>query len=193
MELNKAIRKQKKSYKIFMLSMCFIFFILPIVLVIFNRLSFFFISYLIVIELLILLAILVKINYESFSYNIYLDRLSIKDGIFKNQFNISCEKVELVHAEEKEDGIDIVILISTRLRNKKIKPVDGVLLKKYAVLAHEYIKLKKLNPENQYFYIIIKRGGFVKYKLLIDLYKNCMKAKYTGSSIENIKEWLVGS
>lgn len=190
MELNKAIRKQKKSYKIFMLSMSFIFFILPIILIFFNRVSLFFISYLVLIESLILFATIIKANYESFSYNIYLDRLIMKDGIFKRQFNISCEKVELVHAEEREDGIDVVVLISSRARNKKIKPVDAEVLRRYAVLSHEYNIIKKLNPDRSYYYIIIKKGGFVKYKLLIDLYKNCMKARYTSSSIENIKEWL---
>ena len=42
MELNKAIRKQKKSYKIFMLSMSFIFFIMPVALKLSNKLSVFF-------------------------------------------------------------------------------------------------------------------------------------------------------
>jgi membrane protein YdbS with pleckstrin-like domain len=190
MELNKAIRKQKKSYKIFMLSMSFIFFIMPLALRLLNKLSLFFLSYLVLLELLIVIAVVVKTNYESFSYEINLDRLVMKDGIFKSQYNISCEKVQLVHAEEREDGIDLVILITSRVRNKKIKLIDKELLKKYAVVSHEYSIIKKLNPETEYYYIVIKRGGFVKYNLLLDLYKNCVKAKYTRSSIENIKEWL---
>jgi membrane protein YdbS with pleckstrin-like domain len=190
MELNKAIRKQKKSYKIFMLSMSFIFFIMPLALKLLNKLSLFFLSYLVFLELLIVMAVVLKTNYESFSYEINLDRLVMKDGIFKNQYNISCEKVQLVHAEEREDGIDLVILLASRIRNKKIKLVDKELLKKYAVVSHEYNIIKKLNPETEYYYIVIKRGGFVKYSLLMDLYKNCVKARYTRSSIENIKEWL---
>jgi K+ transporter len=189
MELNKAIRKQKKSYKRFMLTMSFIFFILPLVLVSAKQFKLFFIGYLGLIEVLILVSMMFKTSFQALSYKIDLDRLKIKQGILGTAYNFSCNKVAIVHTEEREDGIDLVLITTTKLRNKKSKLVDKEFLMKHAVLSDEYNKVKKSYPESEYYYFIIRKGGFIKYKLLLDMYKNCVKAKFTDLAIENIKEW----
>ncbi len=60
MDIDKVLKKQRKSYKRFMLSMGFIFIILPIVLLIAKQINIFFIIYLCVIESLILFSVLMR-------------------------------------------------------------------------------------------------------------------------------------
>ncbi len=45
----------------------------------------------------------------------------------------------------------------------------------------------KLNKETQWYIYNKKRGALKKFKLLDDIYKNCVTATYTNDSIENIK------
>jgi hypothetical protein len=189
MELNKAIRKQKKSYKRFMLTMSFIFFILPFILIATKQVKLFFISYLGIIEALILVSILFRTSIQSLSYEVDIDRLKIKQGILGTTYSLSCKKLALVHTEEKEDGMDLIIIATSKQRSKKNNLVDKEFLMKHAVLSHEYNKIKRSCPEYEYYYFIIKKGGFVKYKLLLDMYKYCVSAKFTEGAIENIKEW----
>ena len=188
MDINKAIRKQKKSYNRFMLTMCFIFFIMPAVLYLSGLMTPFFITYLLIIEILVLSAVIIKIDNENLSYELEEDKLKIKNGLIGVKYNILCERVALVHTEGDEEDISLIILTTSMFRNKKIKAINIELLKKHAYLSHEYNRIKKLYPENNYYYIIIKRGGYYKYKLLADLYKNCLKAVYTDAAIENIKK-----
>lgn len=189
MELNKAIRKQKKSYKRFMLTMSFIFFVLPFILMATKQIKLFFISYLGVIEILIIASILFRTSLQSLSYEIDMDRLKIKQGILGVTYGINCKKLALVHTEEKEDGMDLIILATAKQRNKKNNLVNKEFLMKHAVFSHEYNKIKRSYPEYEYYYFVIKKGGFIKYKLLLDMYKYCVNAKFTEDAIENIKEW----
>lgn len=191
MDINKAIRKQKRSSKRFVLVMCFIFFILPIILYFSNIYTVFLIGYLLVIESLIVTAVLFKRDSNAISYSCGYGKFKFSQGIIKKSFNINCDKVIFVHAEkgEEKEGIDIIMLTTSRFRNKNIKLVDQEFLKKYAYLSHEYKKHKLSSPEEHYYYIVISRGGCIKYKILMDLYKSCVRAKYSEAAIEAIKQW----
>lgn len=189
MDINKAIRKQNKSYKRFMLSMCFIFFILPFALLIANRFDLFFLAYLAIIELLILITIIITINagYLKYDYDNY--KLKVKQGLFKVEYNIVCSKVVLVHTEGSGAQFNIILLTTSRFRNKKIKPIDQDFLKNNSYVAHNYYKLKKQHPEEEYYYINITKGGFIKFRLLDTIYKSCVSSIYTEDAIEKIKEY----
>jgi hypothetical protein len=188
MDINKAIRKQKKSYKGFMLAMCFIFFIMPVVLYLSEKITPFFIFYLAIIEIMVLLSILLRYNNEKLEFYCDSEKIKIRDGLINASYSLACDKVVLVHSEKVETDIELIILTTSRFRNKKIKEIDLEFLKKHVYLSHEYTRIKKLYPENNYYYIIIKSGGYYKYKLLIDTYKNCVKATFTDEAIENIKK-----
>jgi hypothetical protein len=188
MDINKAIRKQKKSYKGFMLAMCFIFFMLPFVLYLSRKMTPFFIIYLVVIEVMIFLSILARSHNEKLEFQCDSAKLKIRDGLLNHGYNLACNKVILVHTEKREKDIQIIIITTSRFRNKRIKEIDKEFLKEYAYLSQEYLRIKKLYPENMYYYMIVKNGGYYKYKLLAELYKNSVKAVYTDEAIENIKK-----
>ncbi|KAJ49150.1 putative integral membrane protein [Clostridium tetanomorphum] len=193
MDMNKAIRKQKKSYKRFMLIMSFIFFILPIVLILTKIITMFYIVYLVVIECLIIIAIMAKINAESLKFNYDGYKIKVLSGIRREQVNITCNRVVFVHAEDVKSSIEkdffIVLISDSKFRSKKMLPINEKFLKMYPYAAFYYKKIKILNPEKEYFFTIIKRGKLYKYELLDNIYKSCVYAIFTDEAIEKIKEY----
>ena len=188
MYIDKAIKKQKKQYKNFMLVMCFIFLMLPIILFLtgLNK-NLFLDAYLILIEIIIMFSIFVRFNIEKLEFTCINNKLKIIQGVSKRTYILLCDKVDLVHTENSNEDIKIIIVISGRFRNKKIRPIGIEVLKKYPTLSYEYLKIKKRNPEIVYYYIVVKKGALKKYSLLDTIYRNCVKAVYTDDSIENIR------
>lgn len=193
MNIDKAIRKQKKSYERFVLAMCFIFFILPMLLIVSKKIYIFYIIYLIIIELLIVLAIFIKASKEllHFKYDGY--KLIIEMGLIRKKINIICEKITLVHVEDiflensKEKNFKIILLATSKFRSDRMILVNKNFFKNHPYVAHKYNKFKSSHPEHIYFYTIIKRGGLNKYPLLNLIYKSCVYAEFTEEAIEKIK------
>ncbi|MCM8709733.1 hypothetical protein M2651_01690 [Clostridium sp. SYSU_GA19001] len=189
MNIDKAIRKQDKSHKRFLLFLSFIFFVLPLALVISGRFDIFFLVYLFLIESLVLIAVLVTINSNYLSYNMEKYKLKIKLRRFGDEISIACDKVIFVHVEGEGSDINIILITSSKFRSKNIRVIDESLMKKYPYLAHQYYRIKKHYPENNYFYITINKGGFHKYRLLDLIYRNCLLAQYSEEAINKIKEY----
>jgi hypothetical protein len=189
MDLNKAIRKQKKSYTRFMLSMCFIFLFLPLILFMSKKITVFFLIYLSVIEILIMVAVIIRASYESLKFNYDEYKLKIKSSLFGGGINIICDKVALVHTEGQLDKIEIIIITTSRLRNKKIKSINSDFLEKYPYVTYHYYRIKKQFPENSYYYTIITRGGYHKYQLLNKIFVSCVYGFFTEEAIDTIKKY----
>ncbi|MEQ8196421.1 MAG: hypothetical protein ABRQ27_00160 [Clostridiaceae bacterium] len=107
--------------------------------------------------------------------------------MFSSEGLIFCDKVALVHTEKRGEEMNVIIVSSVNFKNKYFKLVDGNILKRYPDFAEEYLKVKKLNPENTYYYVFIRKGSLKKYMLLDTMFKNCVKAVFSSNAIENIK------
>ncbi|MBU3189020.1 hypothetical protein K9O30_09105 [Clostridium bowmanii] len=193
MNINKAIRKQKKTYKGFMLSMCFIFVLLPVMLMVSKIINIFLIMYLICNELLIAFVVFLRFNEEYIDIKCEGYKISIWCGIAKIKFIIICKKVVFVHTQDNGKDLKIITITKSKFRNKKIQPIDLNFCKKYPYVEQMYNKIKIENPEENYFYFIITQGGFKKYILLDDLYKSCVEAIFSDDAIEMIKEYRENS
>jgi len=189
MNINKAIRKQRKTYKRFMLSMCFIFVLLPIILMVSKVINLFFILYLFCIELMILFVVILRLDEEYIDFKLEGYKISIWCGILRVKFIIICKKVNLVHAQGNGRDLEIIILTKSKFRNKRIYPVEINFFKKYPCMTKMYRDIKIQNAEENYFYFIINHGGFKKYILLDDLYKFCEQAIFSDDAIDKIKEY----
>lgn len=188
MEIERSVRKQKRSQTVFIVLMIILFFMLPIIVFFTGETNIFFLVALIVIELLIVLGVIASLNNGSLQYTCSNNRLKVKSGIFPSQNLILCDKVVLVHTEHKEEDIEIVIITIVKVRNKYMKPViEKAFFKRYPEVQSYYNKVKKITPKNFYYYTSIKKGGFKKYKLLDTIYVNCVKAIYTDEAIGNVK------
>lgn len=189
MDINKAIKKQKKSYKRFVLFHSFVFFILPLIMVISGKVTLFILSYLLLIELVILFSLTIRINKEAFKYEYKDNKLKVKTGLFKNWYYLNCDKVSMIHTEEYEGDIQIIIITKSKFRSRYIKPLDIEFLQKHAYVSHVYNRMKVMNPETIFYYTIVKNGGFLKYRLLLDMYKGCVGAFHSEATIKDIKLW----
>lgn len=188
MNINKAIRKQKKIFKRFMLSMSFIFLALPIILYFAKTFSTFLLIYLGIIETLILIVIFIRVNKETLKFE-YTSVFKIQNGIFRDRFILICDRVEIINTINEGKDLEIVIIMSSRVRNKKIRRIDSKFLKKYPWANKYYDNFKSVNSNKEHFYVVIDKGGYNKYKLLDSLYKYCVKAHFTEEAIRRIKEY----
>lgn len=195
MNINKALKKQINSYKRFMLMMGFIFLILPLILLFFKVMDVFFIAYLVAIELLIVIAIIAKINRDRLKFYYDNGKLYLSLGIRRETTIIACDKVEFVHVQDvirkydKEKDFIIIIVLSFNIRSRKIHPINERFLMEYPFVAYKYNKLKTLMPENEYSFIIISKGKLFKYELLDLIYSKCVKANFSEESIDKIREY----
>ncbi|MDY4079721.1 MAG: hypothetical protein SOY42_13240 [Clostridium sp.] len=189
MDIYKAIKMEKKSLKRFYKLMGILFIGLPLSVYLTGVRTLFFLVYLLIIELLIIVAVINKLNYYSLKYSYNANKLNIKNGLFANNNLILCDKVILVHTEKMESDMEIIIISTMNFRNKNLRPVVNGFLKKYPKVDEELKKISNVNDNNQqtYYFQIIRKGGLIKYLLLDTIYKNCVKAIYTNDSIQNIK------
>lgn len=179
--------------------MCFIFFILPTAFIMSKNFHLFYIIYLLIIEILILIAIIIRINNEflKFSYDRY--KLVINIGIKRTKIDVICDNIALVHIENyisKNSNIKdfkIIFLSNSKFRNKRMVPINVEFLKRHPYVAYEYNKIKILHPEWNIYYTIIKRGGLKKYLLLDSVYKSCVHANFTEAAIDKIKYYRENS
>ncbi|MCY6355496.1 hypothetical protein [Clostridium sp. ZS2-4] len=188
MNINKAIRKQKKSFKRFWLSMSFIFLLLPISVVITRKASFFIITYLVVIEFLIVISILVHIHTQTLKFE-YSGKLKIQNGLWCGKYSIICNNVMFVHTINDKKDMKIVLILKSGMRNKNINMIDLKFMEKYTLKNGYKINSKVENLQKKYYYIIINKGGYYKYELLNLIYRYCVKAYFTDEAIEKIKEY----
>lgn len=188
MNINKAIRKQKKTLKWFMLTMGFIFLMLPLVVYFTKIFSAFFLAYLSIIEILIVFVMIIRADKETLKFE-YNNKLKIQNGIFKDKYIILCDRVMLVHTLNEGKDLEIIMILKSRLRNKKIKQIDSRFLKRYSWFNEYHDNLKRHNNYKECYYIIINRGGYSKYELLDLIYRYSVKAYFTEDAIKRIKEY----
>ena len=187
MKILKALKKERKKIKHFFIFMITLFLILPIIAYLSQIKLIFLWAYLGILEILIIIACINKLNYHKLKYSCSNNKLKFKSGLFTKECIILCDKVAIVHTEKVNEEMDIILITTTRFRNNYLKPITKGFLKRYPEVLEEYIKVKKTNPEENYYFQIIKRGALKKYILLDIVFRNCVRASYTASAIENIK------
>lgn len=187
MDIYKAIKKEKASFKWFLIIMVIISIILPVTLMLTGLTNIFYLSYLIFIEILIIMSIIIKLNTYKVEYRYLNNRLIFKTGIFTKEYLIICDKIVLVHTNKSDYDLEIILITNVVFKNRALRSVDKNFLKRYPQVLQEYENIVQLNPEKSYYFQVIRRGGLKKYLLLDCIYKNCVKAIYTDESIQNIK------
>ncbi|MGM9935339.1 hypothetical protein [uncultured Clostridium sp.] len=187
MDIYTAIKKERFHLKIFFINMLIISIILPIAVVLTNLTTIFYLCYLGSIEFLIVISVIIRLNHYRVIYRCSNNKLVFKTGIFTKQNLIICDKVALVHTNKSDYDLEIVMITSVKFKNRALRQVDKNFLKRYSKIEKEYNYITKLNPDKEYYFQVIRRGGLKKYLLLDLIYKNCVKAIYTEESIQNIK------
>lgn len=189
MNINKAIRKQNKSYIRFMLTMGFIFILLPEALFLSNKWKNpVFLIFLLILEMLIIVSMLTVSN-SRLCYTVMESSIKVKLGIYLPDININFDRVKAVHTESCREKMMIVLLTSSNLRSKYVKKIDNNFLKQFPDLTDISTKFSENGEQNDFYYFVISYGGYNKYELLNEIYKTCVRAYFTDEAIECIKEY----
>ena len=189
MDIYTAVKKERRNLKFFFISMIIISLILPIAVIITNLTTFFYLTYLGVIEALIVISMIIKLNCYKVEFKCINNKLIFKTGILTKQYLIICDKVVLVHTNKSDYDLEIIIVTTVNFKNKSLRKVDDNFLRRYPEVKSNLEYKRKVNGEEdkQYYFQVVRRGGLKKYLLLDCIYKNCVKAIYTEQSIQNIK------
>lgn len=189
MDIYTAVKKERRNLKFFFISMIIISLILPIAVIITNLTTFFYLTYLGVIEALIVISMIIKLNCYKVEFKCINNKLIFKTGILTKQYLIICDKVVLVHTNKSDYDLEIIIVTTVNFKNKSLRKVDDNFLRRYPEVKSNLEYKRKVNGEEdkQYYFQVVRRGGLKKYLLLDCIYKNCVKAIYTEESIQNIK------
>ncbi len=189
MDIYTAVKKERRNLKFFFISMIIISLILPIAVIITNLTTFFYLTYLGVIEALIVISMIIKLNCYKVEFKCINNKLIFKTGILTKQYLIICDKVVLVHTNKSDYDLEIIIVTTVNFKNKSLRKVDDNFLRRNPEVKSNLQYIKKVNGEEdkQYYFQVVRRGGLKKYLLLDCIYKNCVKAIYTEESIQNIK------
>lgn len=187
MKIDEAIKREKVLFKIFIISMIIIGIALPMALLITRIFNLVYIVFLLIIEFLIVIAILNKINMYRLSFKYNNNKLIFAAGLSSSSSLLLCDKVEIVHTNKYDYDIEIIIVTSFKAKNKYLRPINEKFLKRYPVVRKQYEKLLLNNNGRKYYFQIIRRGGLKKYLLLDLIYRCCVRAVYTDKSIQSIK------
>ena len=187
MEINRALKRIRKKENIFFIIMGILSVLIPTLAYLANLKNTFIYVYIMIIEILILIAILSRINTCTLKFKYYNSRFKIRQGLFLRESIILCENVAIVHTSKEREDVEIIIVTSSKFRNKKARPVTKGFLKKYPEVEREYKRLKKINEEQTYYFQIIRNGSLRKYIFLENIYTTCVKSAYTPAAIESIK------
>ncbi|MBP3916276.1 hypothetical protein [Clostridium sp.] len=187
MKIEKALKKQKKYNKLFIVFMFFLAILLPIITYLAYVNSFAIVAFLVLIELLIFIAIIRKINSCTLKFDCINNKLKFSTGLFSNYAYIQCDRVEIVHTNKSNENMEIIIVTKGKIKNQKMKPINKEFIKKYEEAAVEYRRLKRINKGIVCYFKVIRNGELKKYILLDNIYRNCVNATYTTSAIDNIK------
>ena len=187
MEINRALKRIRKKENIFFIIMGILAVLIPTLAYLANLKNTFIYVYIMIIEILILIAILSRINTCTLKFKYYNSRFKIRQGLFLRESIILCENVAIVHTSKEREDVEIIIVTSSKFRNKKARPVTKGFLKKYPEVEREYKRLKKINEEQTYYFQIIRNGSLRKYIFLENIYTTCVKSAYTPAAIESIK------
>ena len=187
MEINRALKRIRKKENMFFIIMGILAVSIPTLAYLANLKNTFIYVYIMIIEILILIAILSRINTCTLKFKHYNSRFKIRQGLFLRESIILCENVAIVHTSKEREDVEIIIVTSSKFRNKKARPVTKGFLKKYPEVEREYKRLKKINEEQTYYFQIIRNGSLRKYIFLENIYTTCVKSAYTPAAIESIK------
>lgn len=189
MSTDKAIKKHKKSFHRFLLLMSFIFLALFLIMYIFEVHTIYIVVYFILMELIIVTAILLRVDGEYLRFQNENYKIIIKNRIISGKINLQCDKVVLVHALPEEKDWSILIITKTKSRDKNFMLMDNIFFYKYPELVRFYNEIIYQRTDKDLYYLIIKNASVKKYELLDLIYKNCASGVFTVNAIEEISKY----
>ncbi|SHH81886.1 hypothetical protein SAMN02745196_01519 [Clostridium collagenovorans DSM 3089] len=191
MNIDKAIKKQKSNYIIFVFYMSFIFAFLPVALFLSGKKGEIYIACLVVIQLLIVLEVFRK-SFEDLMELKYDDgKIRIRHGFLGKNYSVNCDKIVYVHAVGEDDKIIIIVGSKKKIKKKTFRQLERKALSKYKEILEYESNLVMEDKSTRIYYYSFLKGRYIKYSFLDMLYRYCTSAKFSNTAIEKIKFFRV--
>lgn len=189
MDFDKVLRKQTLHYRIFLLAMGFIFLFNPIALIITEANQIQYLVLLAIIEILIIVAVLVKYKTLYLKFSSSMDIIKIVSSFPRKKALVLYDNVLGITVTNTGSDMKIIIITKVFRRGTKFKYINIDRLKKDTSFYDLVNKIVTLKKQEKLQYIIISCGGVKKYELLDILYQRCTKAFFTSNAILEIKKY----
>jgi len=185
MKINKALRKQRKSYKRFMLSMGFVFVLFPSLLYVTRIFDWHLILLLVLVEILCGLSMVTKYKELDLKYEVTLKNIKIMTRIPKRTNTIPYDAIKGVHFSYMKNNSILYIIVDRKLRGKVWKRLNKLSEndKELVELAERIQNVKEID---QLFYLSIVSGGFIKQEVLSHLYVRALDAFFSKGAMREI-------
>lgn len=189
MDFDKALRKQKLNFRLFLLTMGFIFLFNPVALIIteVNQLNY--IMLLFIIEGLIVVSIILKYKMLHLKFTPLMDSIKIESSFPSKKIEIPYDKIVGVAVDNVTLDIKLIIIVSMFKRGKLFKNIKIEKLKEGTFFYDLINRIIAIRKKKNLQYIIVSTGGVKKYKLLDILYQRCTRAVFTSDAILEIKKY----
>lgn len=188
MNLNKTIKKQKNNFIWFIIFMCFISILLPLILLLKNSFKVILWSYVVLIEVIIIIGVIKRIDDEILVFKHTVGKFRLKHGLFDRKISFRCEDVAFVDIEKSGSKEDIVFVFQSERYNKYLNSIKKWQMKRHPYAASYYYKLYESKPEYYYYYLVINKGKNKRYQFLNEIYSSCFNAFYSDDVINIIRK-----
>lgn len=169
--------------------MGFIFVAFPLILFAYGALSFVNCIYLAIIEVLVVIECFIRIDKYNLTFEYDCEKIRIKHGLFKKEFTLVSDKILYVDTSRYGKDMKVVLLLRSRFRNRLIKEVSSVYLRKNPQLVNKYNEIKEEYPRKRIYYLELYKGGYIKYELIDMLYRCCHNTEFSDKTIDYIKDY----
>ena len=131
MKIEKALKKQKRYNKLFIIFMFFLAIFLPIITYLAYIRTFTMLAFLLLIEILIFISIIRKVNDYTLNFICANNKLKFRDGLFSSYTYIQCDRIAIVHTNKNNEDMEIIVVTRGKVKNQKMKLINKEFMKKY--------------------------------------------------------------
>ncbi|KRQ87751.1 hypothetical protein ABG79_00556 [Caloramator mitchellensis] len=149
---------------------------------------YFTIFYAVVIEILLIVNIIKTYVETRFKFEIADNRVKIR-SFLSEPFSFQTSKVVYVDVVQGKNIFDIIIVLNKVKRNKKLISLKAS-AEKESNLKRISNFLNQKYENDDFYYYIIKNGGYKKFNYLFKLYKNCFEAEFSRMAMEYVKQFM---
>ncbi len=148
-------------------------------------------SFVIIVDLLLLLNIIRILSDSFFEFTITSGRIRIRDRLFKKPIIVQADRVAYVDiARKPKEDFDIFIVIEKGKRQKNFQVLDDEFMKRHVQYKDVYNEFLEHHRGNEYYTYIIRKAGANKYYYLYLLYKNAYSSEFTKEAVVLVKRFM---
>lgn len=198
MKIKKQLKRERAWRKNIVMVSLLIMVVIPYLIIVLNDQGIFrgfetyiSFSFVVVVDLLLLLNIIRILSESYFEFTITNGRIRIRDSIFRKPVIVQADRVAYVDiAKKPKEDFDIFVVIEKGKRHKNFQILDEEFMKRHIQYRDVYDRFLEKHMGNEYYTYIIRKSGAHKYYYLYLLYKNAYSSEFTEEAVLFVKRFM---